>query len=230
MPGTRIANPSTQRIIYSPPEGQTLLLEKLANWERFVNSNSDVDPLICMAISHYQFEAIHPFTDGNGRTGRILNILMLVNAGLLREPVLYLSRPIIESKDDYYRNLQAVTAEAAWETWILYMIEAVRQAAATTSARITAVDQARREFVERYKSATPGMVNADFQDVLFAQPYCRIHQVVSRCGVTRPTATTWLSSLVSAGALGSVKVGRERLFLNHLFWRALTNTADVPAG
>ena len=227
VPGTRIANPATQRIIYSPPEGVDLIRDRLSDWERYVNLRTDVDPLVIMAVAHYQFEAIHPFTDGNGRTGRILNILMLVNAGLLRQPVLYLSRPIIETKADYYRLLQSVTAEGAWEDWILYMIDAVRQAAAATTDRITAVARARSDFLAQYREATPGMVNADFHEVLFSQPYCRIQQVVAHCGVTRQTATAWLSALVDAGALGRIKVGRERLFLNHAFWRALTEPTEV---
>lgn len=159
-----------------------------------------------------------------------MNILLLVHAGLLRQPVLYLSRPIIETKGDYYRLLQAVTAEGAWEEWILYMIDAVRHAASATTDRITAVAQARSDFLAHYRSATPGMVNADFQDVLFLQPYCRIQQVVSHCGVSRQTATTWLSALVTAGALGSIKAGRERLFLNHAFWSALTDPSKVLRG
>lgn len=227
VPGTRIANPASREVIYSPPEGAPLIGQKLSDWERFVNRPSDLDPLITMALAHYQFEAIHPFTDGNGRTGRILNILTLVNAGLLREPVLYLSRPIIETKRAYYRLLQAVTAQGAWEEWILYMLDAVRDAAIATTDRITAVGHARSDFLARYRSATPGMVNADFQDVLFSQPYCRIQQVVSQCGVTRQTATTWLSALVAVGALDSVKAGRERLFLNRAFRQALTEPSEV---
>lgn len=127
VPGTRIANPVTREIVYAPPEGADLIREKLSAWERFVHLGDDLDPLVRMAVAHYQFEAIHPFHDGNGRTGRVINILMLIEAGLLRDPILYLSRAIIARKNDYYRLLRAVTAEDAWIDWILYMLDVVRE-------------------------------------------------------------------------------------------------------
>ena len=118
VPGTRIANPTTKQVVYAPPEGADLIREKLSAWERFVHAEDDLDPLVRMAVAHYQFEAIHPFHDGNGRTGRVLNILMLIESGLLHDPILYLSRAIIARKNDYYRLLQAVTADGAWVEWI----------------------------------------------------------------------------------------------------------------
>lgn len=222
LPGTRIADAATGRIVYSPPEGAHVIRDKLSDWERFVHATDDLDPVIRMAAAHYQFEAIHPFTDGNGRTGRILNILMLVDAGVLREPVLYLSRPIIDTKSDYYRLLRAVTSDGAWEEWLVYIAETVRVAAATTSGKIRAISQLRAAFVAKHRGVTPGMDNAAFQALLFAQPYCRIAQVIHDCRVSRPTATAWLSALERAGALQSVKVGRDRLFLNTAFLDVLT--------
>jgi Fic family protein len=229
LPGTRVANPATREILYAPPEGVDVIREKLSNWERFVHADDGLDPVVRMAVAHYQFEAIHPFSDGNGRTGRILNILMLVNDGLLTEPVLFLSRPIIETKSEYYRLLREVTRSSAWEDWILYMIEAVRSAAATTSHTITAVETARVDFLKAFRGTTPGMANADLQAVLFAQPYCRIRQVMERCRVSRPTASAWLSALSDAGALTSVKVGRDRLYLNRAFLDALTASSRPRA-
>lgn len=220
LPGTRIANSTTRKIIYSPPEGHQLLMSLLGNWEGFVH-NADVDPLVAMAVAHYQFEAIHPFADGNGRTGRILNILMLVNAGLLEQPVLYLSRPIIKSKDQYYRRLLEVTSRGAWEEWVLYMVEVVRQAAYATRLKVGAITRAREQFVRDNSAASAGMKTAAFQQLLFAQPYCRIAQVQRECNVSRPTASSWLSSLEDAGALTSMQIGRDKLYLNRSFWQAL---------
>lgn len=215
VPGTRIANPSTRQVVYAPPEGADLIRDKLAQWERFVHAQDDLDPLVRMAVSHYQFEAIHPFHDGNGRTGRVINILMLIEAGLLEDPILYLSKAIIARKNDYYRLLRAVTADGAWIEWILYMLEVVRDSAASTSRKIAAIRTCQEAISDRARSATPGGRDAQFMATLFEQPYCRIGTVVDRCDVSRQTASTWLHSLVEAGVLRNVKVGREVLFLNH---------------
>lgn len=221
-PGTRIANPATREIVYSPPEGASVIREMLSAWERFLHAEDDLDPLVRMAVAHYQFEAIHPFPDGNGRTGRVINILMLIGAGLLRDPILYLSRAIIARKNDYYRLLRAVTSDGAWEEWILYMLEAVRESAASTTRKIGAIRTCQGDIAERARTATPGGRDARFLDVLFEQPYCRIGTVVEHCGVSRQTASTWLHALVSAGLLRDVKVGREILFVNHEFLNVLT--------
>ena len=127
IPATQLSNPATREIIYTPPVGEALIREKLANWERFIHEHADYDPLVRMAVAHYQFEAIHPFADGNGRTGRVLNQLMLIENNLLQIPVLYLSRHIIRHKADYYRLLLAVTREQAWEAWVLYMLRGVQE-------------------------------------------------------------------------------------------------------
>ncbi len=222
VPGTRIANPVTREIIYSPPEGAELIREKLGAWERFVHAEDDLDPLVRMAVAHYQFEAIHPFHDGNGRTGRVLNILMLINAGLLDEPILYLSRSIIARKNDYYRLLLAVTAEGAWTDWILFMVDAVRESADSTTRKIDAIRACQDHTAERARAATPGGRDAQFLSLLFEQPYCRISRVVELCGVSRQTASSWLRALVSAGVLQEVKVGRELLFVNREFLDVLT--------
>ena len=222
LPGTRIANPTSREIIYAPPEGASVIRDKLSAWERFVHAEDDLDPLVRMAVAHYQFEAIHPFHDGNGRTGRILNILMLIEAGLLDEPILYLSRAIIARKNDYYRLLREVTAEEAWVDWILYMLDVVRESATSTTRKIGAIRKCQDDIAERARAATPGGRDAQFLDVLFEQPYCRISTVAERCDVSRQTASTWLHALVGAGLLSDVKVGRERLFVNHEFLEVLT--------
>lgn len=222
VPGTRIANPVTREVIYAPPEGADLIREKLTAWERFVHAEDDLDPLVRMAVAHYQFEAIHPFHDGNGRTGRVLNILMLIDAGLLEEPILYLSRSIIARKNDYYRLLRSVTAHGAWVEWILYMIDVVRESAQSTTRKIEAIRASQEKTADRARAATPGGRDAQFLSVLFEQPYCRIATVVARCEVSRQTAAAWLHALVAAGLLQELKVGRELVFLNRDFLDVLT--------
>lgn len=222
VPGTRIANPTTREIVYAPPKGADVIRDKLSAWERFIHAEDDLDPLVRMAVAHYQFEAIHPFHDGNGRTGRVLNILMLIKAGLLDDPILYLSRAIIARKNDYYRLLRSVTAEGAWVGWILYMLDVVRESATSTTRKIGSIRTCQDDIADRARAATPGGRDAQFLDVLFEQPYCRIGTVVERCDVSRQTASTWLHALVEAGLLSDVKVGRELLFVNHEFLDVLT--------
>lgn len=222
VPGTRIANPATREIIYAPPEGADVIRDKLTDWERFVHADDDLDPLVRMAVSHYQFEAIHPFHDGNGRTGRVINILMLIEAGLLRDPILYLSRAIITRKNDYYRLLRAVTAEGAWTDWVLYMLDVVRESASSTTRKIGAIRTSQEAIADQARSATSGGRDAQFLAVLFEQPYCRIGTVAERCNVSRQTASSWLHALVSAGLLHDIRVGREVLFVNHELLDVLT--------
>lgn len=222
VPGTRIANPATRQVVYAPPEGADLIRDKLSDWERFVHADDDLDPLVRMAVGHYQFEAIHPFHDGNGRTGRVINILMLIEAGLLNDPILYLSRAIIARKNDYYRLLRAVTEDGAWIEWVLYMLDVVRESAVSTTRKIGAIRTCQEDIAERARAATSGGRDAQFLAVLFEQPYCRISTVARRCDVSRQTASTWLHALVEAGLLHDVKVGREVLFVNHEFLSVLT--------
>jgi len=221
LPGTIIANPATRRAIYTPPQGEVVVREKLANWADFIHTSDEIDPLVRMAVAHYQFEAIHPFADGNGRTGRILNILMMVDAGLLASPILYLSRFIIAHKDDYYRLLLDVTRDAAWEPWVLFILTAVESTATTTLAKIDAIQTLQATVREQVRATSAG-ANSDLLDVLFEQPYSRIANVIERCGVSRPTAAKWLNELVAVGVLHDVKVGRERLFINYGFLDILT--------
>lgn len=222
VPGTRIASPATQRIVYAPPEGADIIREKLSAWERFVHAEDDLDPLVRMALAHYQFEAIHPFYDGNGRTGRVINILMLIEAGLLNDPILYLSRAIIARKNDYYRLLRAVTADDAWIEWILYMLDVVREASTSTTRKIGAIRACQEDIAGRARVATTGGRDAQFLAVLFEQPYCRINTVADRCDVSRQTASSWLHALAEAGLLRDAKVGREVLFVNDEFLNVLT--------
>jgi Fic family protein len=228
MPGTYIGNPTTHAAIYTPPAGESVIRDKLGNWERFVHEWEGLDPLIVMAIAHYQFEAIHPFEDGNGRTGRIINVLFLMSIGLISEPILYLSRYIIQNKDEYYRLLLEVTRDGNWQDWVIFMLEGIGITALSTVAKIDQIQTLEHETLERIREVT-SRANADLLAVLFEQPYCRIANVQGRCRVSRPTATNWLNALVKAGVLVDVKSGRDRLFVNLKFLELLIRQESSPA-
>jgi Fic family protein len=213
-PGTQLQNHLTGEIIYTPPEGSALLRELLANWERYLHETPDIDPLVRMAVGHYQFEAIHPFIDGNGRTGRVLNLLYLVDQGLLDIPVLYLSRHIIRHKADYYRLLLEVSSQGAWEPWLLYMLTAVTQTARWTTQKITAVRGLMQTTAERIRRDAPGIYTRELTELVFARPYCRIAHVVDAKLAQRQTASVYLKKLVDIGVLRERKLGREKVFLN----------------
>ncbi|MCF1469355.1 Fic family protein [Agrobacterium vitis] len=213
-PGTALMNEATGSVIYTTPEGQDLLRNKLANWERYIHEAEDIDPLIRLAVMHYQFEAIHPFIDGNGRTGRVLNLLYLVDKGLLDIPVLYLSRYIIGNKRDYYERLLAVTTKGAWEDWILYMLEAVRDTADWSTSRIRAIRDLLDQTAERIRRDLPKIYTRELAEVIFVNPYCRISDVVDAGIAKRQAASVYLKALADNGLLEEVKAGRENLYIN----------------
>jgi Fic family protein len=225
-PGTALISEATGRVIYTPPEGQALLRDQLANWERYLHGARDIDPLIRMAVAHYQFEAIHPFSDGNGRTGRVLNLLFLVEQDVLSIPVLYLSKHIITHKTDYYRLLLKVTAEAAWEEWILYMLEAVRATASWTTAKIRAIRQLLARVAEKVRVDAPRIYSHELVDLIFVQPYCRIGNLVEAEIAQRQSASKYLKRLCEIGVLEERTAGREKLFINPALLRLLT--AEEP--
>jgi Fic family protein len=222
VPGTTLSNPATREIIYTPPVGEALLREKLANWERFIHDQTEIDPLIRMAVAHYQFEAIHPFLDGNGRTGRILNQLMLVEQGLLELPVLYLSRYIIRNKVDYYRLLSGVTRDSAWEAWLLYMLKGVHETAAWTTDKINAIHKLMAHTTEHVRAQVPKIYSRELVELVFVQPYCRIQNIVGAGLGHRQTASVYLKALVDTGVLKEEKVGREKLFIHPKYMQLLT--------
>ena len=221
VPGTALANNRTSEVIYTPPAGETLIREKLANWENFIHEHDTIDPLIRMAAAHYQFEAIHPFTDGNGRTGRVLNLLMLVQTGLLDQPVLYLSGYIIRHKSDYYRLLLAVTRENDWEPWLLFITKAVLETAQWTHARINAIRNLMDVTTTTIREKLPKIYSRELVDVLFQQPYCRIENLIDASIAKRETASAYLKALVTAGFLTEQKIGREKLFLHPAYLQTL---------
>ena len=213
-PGTALVNETSGNVIYTPPEGAELLRQKLADWERYLHSEDGIDPLIRLGVLHYQFEAIHPFTDGNGRTGRVLNLLYLVEKGLLDTPVLYLSRYIIQHKKAYYDGLLAVTTDAAWEPWLLFMIEAVRETALWTTAKIIAIRDLLDQTADRMRQDLPKLYSRELAETIFVHPYCRIGDLVAAGIAKRQAASTYLKSLVEHGVLREIEAGREKLYTN----------------
>lgn len=222
--GTLIGNPNTGKIIYTPPEGEKVIRDLLGNLERFIHSNdNELDPLIKMAVIHYQFEAIHPFDDGNGRTGRIINILYLVLEELLTLPVLYLSSYIINHKGDYYKLLRKVTEEGNWESWIIFMLKAVEKTAKETTVKIEAINKLLEKTIEEAKAKLPDRVySKELIELLFEQPYCKIKFLVDKGIAQRQTAGAYLNELENIGVLESKKSGREKLYLNTALYKLLS--------
>jgi len=226
IPGTALRNAATGEVIYTPPEGEAVLRGMLANWERFIHEATDIDPLIRMAVAHYQFEAIHPFLDGNGRTGRVLNLLILVEQGLLEQPILYLSRHILRQRTEYYRLLLAVSRDGEWEAWILFMLDAVRETAQWTRDKALAIQRLQQAAAEHMKTNAARIYSRELVDALFVQPYCRIQNLVDAGIAKRQTASVYLKQLADIGMLGERKVGREKLFINRPFLALLTSDCN----
>ena len=225
VPGTALANDATADIIYTPPEGEDRIRGLLANWERFLHGEDgagDLDPLVRMAAAHYQFEAIHPFADGNGRTGRVLNSLFLVEQRLLPLPILYLSRFIIARKADYYGLLLGVTRDAAWEPWVLFLLEGIEETATWTTAKIDSIRLLVAETVEHVRTAAPKIYSRELVDLVFEQPYCRIANLVEAGIAGRQAASRYLQTLVAVGLLREQEAGREKLFVNGRLLTLLT--------
>jgi Fic family protein len=225
--GTALANDATGEVVYTPPEGEARIRDLLANWERFLHEEESLDPLVRMAAAHYQFEAIHPFTDGNGRTGRVLNSLFLVEQGLLPLPILYLSRYIISHKSDYYRLLLAVTREAAWEPWVLYILRAVAETAGWTTTKIGAVRKLAPGTAEYVRAKLPKIYSRELVDVIFEQPYCRIANLVEAGIAGRQAASRYLKALVSIGVLREQTFGKEKLFVRPKLMTLLTRDGNA---
>ncbi|MFD0864475.1 Fic family protein [Tessaracoccus lubricantis] len=212
--GTYIGNPMTQLRVYTPPEGHDLIAEKLFSWESFIHDHGDLDPLIAMALQHYQFEAIHPFYDGNGRTGRILNLLCLQQYGLLSLPVLYMSGYLVRHKDEYYSLLKAVTAEGRWEDWVIFIATAVAESARSALQLIDKVLEHRDLLEHTIRATHPKMHAAELARILTSQPYARIDDVVNAGLAQRVTASKWLQLLAEDGLIRREKMGRSVLFIN----------------
>ena len=212
--GTKLVNDATGEILYTPPEGEQLLRNKLANWERYIHDTEHIDPLIRFAVMHYQFEAIHPFVDGNGRSGRILNLLYLVEQGLLDIPVLYFSGYILENRSLYYRYLHEVTVAGAWEQWILFMMEAVRDAAERSTHQIYGIQNLLGSTIDVMRQRMPKIYSRELAEVLFIHPYCRISDLVKAGIAQRQAASSYLNALAAEGLVQKKRIGRQNLYIN----------------
>lgn len=220
-PGTQLINDRTGQVIYTPPEGEACLRDMLANWERFLHEQRDLDPLIRMAVGHYQFEAIHPFIDGNGRTGRVVNILFLIQEELLTLPILYLSRYVIANKADYYSLLLGVTRDQAWEPWLQFMLRAVATTSKWTTGKIAAIRALAEHTTEHVRQQLPKIYSRELVDVIFEQPYCRIGNLVDKGIAQRQAASRYLHDLAALGVLREMPAGKERLFIHPKLMRLL---------
>jgi Fic family protein len=204
-----------------------LLIQKLDNWAEFMRSATEIDPLVRMAIQHYQFEAIHPFADGNGRTGRIMNILFLVQQGLLDSPILYLSRYIIQNKAAYYRLLSEVTEKQEWAPWIHYFLDGVEETCSWTTEKIKSIRELMEHTAEYVHRSLPKTYSWELVEVLFKQPYCRIGNLVDADIAKRQTASVYLKQLCDIDVLREVKSGRETLFVHPKYIELLTGEENV---
>jgi len=225
--GTKLKKRLTGEIIYTPPEGQKLLIAKLDNWADFMHQNTDIDPLVRLAVQHYQFEAIHPFSDGNGRTGRILNILFLVQLGLLNSPILYLSRYIIRNKGPYYQLLLDVTRHQAWTPWIMFILNGVEETCTWTTGKIKAIRELMGHTAEFVQQKLPKIYTWELVELLFKQPYCRIGNLVEADIAKRQTASVYLKLLCETGILKEIKSGRENIFVHPKYIELLTGEENV---
>jgi Fic family protein len=216
LPGTKLLNDKTGEVVYTPPQDFDTILSLMNNLETFINDDTimEVDPLIKMAIIHHQFESIHPFYDGNGRTGRIINILYLVQKGLLHLPVLYLSQYIIKHKSDYYRLLQEVRDEGNWEEWILFILDGIEKTAAASVTLITSIKELMQQYKQQIRSNHSKLYSQDLLNNLFKYPYTKIEFLQNDLQISRSTAIRYLDTLVKADFLTKHKVGRDNFFLN----------------
>jgi Fic family protein len=223
LPGTALKNDQTGETVYTPPQHPDEIAALMDNLERFINQPGlcDWDPLTKMAVIHHQFESIHPFYDGNGRTGRVINILYLVQQGLLDSPVLYLSRYINQQKTDYYRLLQAVRDSGDWETWLLFMLEGIEQTAGQTTQLVIDIRELMQQVKHRLRNELPKIYSQDLINNLFRHPYTKIDFVMVELMVHRNTATKYLDELVRIGLLSKHKLGKDNYYLNESLFNLL---------
>lgn len=223
IPGTVLKN-TFNETVYTPPDNENDILRLLSNLERYVNTDfDDIDPLIKLAIIHYQFECIHPFPDGNGRVGRIINVLYLIQQNLLSLPILYLSKYIIENKTEYYKALKGVTEQQDWEPWILYVLSAIEETSYNTLNIIKAIHEAKKDMDLYVKVNFKNIYSMELIEVLFEQPYCKIDFLVNRDIAKSQTASKYLKTLYEAGVLDLVVLGKEKYYINKELWKILTN-------
>jgi Uncharacterized conserved protein len=229
VPGTELKNEQTGEVVYTPPQNPDEVLAYMGNLEKFMNVDEliDWDPLVKMAIIHHQFESIHPFYDGNGRTGRIINILYLVKEGLLNLPILYLSRYINQNKADYYRLLQNVRNENAWEDWVLFMLDGVEQTSLQTIKLIEGIKNLMQSHKDRIRTNLPKIYSQDLLNNLFRHPYTKIDFVMEETGVSRKTAAKYLDELTKLGVLVKEKIWKDNYYINVDLFNLLQNVSQL---
>lgn len=230
LPGTELKNAATGAVIYTPPQHAEIIEKLMANLVAYINDDSlcDADPLVKMAIIHHQFESIHPFYDGNGRTGRILNLLYLVAKDLLNLPVLYLSRHFIRNKAAYYQQLQQVRESGQWEPWLLYMLDALIETSQHSIKLIQAMKVLMTEYKQRMRAELPKIYRQELLNNLFNHPYTKIEFVMEDLRVSRITATKYLDQLVEHGLVVKEKVGRSNYYINQPLVRLLSEAPQSP--
>lgn len=216
LPGTRLINPATREVVYTPPQDYETVRRLMDNLVKYINEPEiqDIDPLIKMAVIHYQFESIHPFYDGNGRVGRIINVLFLVLSDLLRLPILYLSRYIIRNKSDYYTLLRTLPETGNWEPWVLYMLDAVEQTSKDTILLVNEIRGLMLQYKHGIREKLPKIYSQDLINNLFRHPYTKIEFVMRDLNVSRPTASKYLSALVENNFLQKARIGTSNYYIN----------------
>jgi Fic family protein len=214
-PGTVLKNDQTGEVVYTPPQDKAQIEELLTNFiNHFNETDAELSPLINLAILHYQFESIHPFYDGNGRTGRILNILYLILNDLLEIPILYLSSYIIKNKGEYYTRLNAVNKNDEWENWILYILKAVEVTSKQTIAQIQSIRELLKLTIKNVRENAPKIYSKELVENIFEQPYTKIEYITTKLGVERKAASRYLRKFKEIGILESKKVGKEVIYIN----------------
>lgn len=226
--GTKLKNDQTGEVIYTPPQDRDEIIRLMSDLERFINEDEQInyDDLVKMALIHHQFESIHPFYDGNGRTGRILNILYLVKQGLLDTPILYLSRYINQNKQEYYSLLQKVRDEKDWEPWLIFMLKAVESTAKQTTLLISEIKSLMQNYKTEMKEKLPKIYSHELLNNLFKHPYTKIEFVVKDTGKSRQTVSKYLDELVEINLLSKHKVAKDNLYLNDDLYSLLM---DIPS-
>lgn len=230
-PGTALKNESSGETVYIPPQDANVIVSKMTQLEKFINDDEadNLDPLIKMAIIHHQFESIHPFPDGNGRIGRILNVLYLTRTNLLDTPILYLSRGINRSKGQYYKLLQAVRTDNKWEDWILYMVNMIAETSQITLQIIEGISKLMQYYKQQMRSQAAKLYSQDLLNNLFRHPYTRIEYVQNDLQVSRQTASKYLDKLVAIGLLERYQAGRNQYYINMQLVDLLMRTAGEKA-
>tara|TARA_Y100000588_G_scaffold379258_1_gene461117 strand:- start:149 stop:1117 length:969 start_codon:yes stop_codon:yes gene_type:complete len=224
IPGTEFKNEQTGDVVYTPPQEIFQIKDLMSNLEQFINDDtlSDLDPLVKMALIHHQFESIHPFYDGNGRTGRIINVLYLVKEKLLDTPVLYLSRYVNQNKAEYYRLLQDIRdGKSSWEEWILFMLDAVEETSYQTTKLVRGIQKLMQSHKKLIREALPKVYSQDLLNIIFCHPYTKISFIEQELGVARGTATSYLNQLVEIELMSKLKVGKSSYYINKELFKLL---------